>query len=153
VNSLSEEIMALLKGKFPNIKKMKVAQLKEEIQMWRNIWQWVPSEVKYYISRTGQMIGVQIRNYKRFIGTLLETYWEIKELEIGCYDKVYDQVSGEHFFEKKIVKFPATQIVALDWIQQRISETEAGEEPTEPTPQEEQPQENEEITETTPPSE
>jgi len=119
-----QKIKELLHSKYTNMKKMTTKQLKEECQMWRNIWDWIPSDVKYYVSRTGQTIGVQIRNYKRFIGPLLETYWDLKEIEVGVYDKVYDQTSGEHFYERKVVKLPASQIVSFDWIAQRISETE-----------------------------
>lgn len=120
----TNKIKELLHSKYTNLKKMNIKQMREEIQMWRNIWDWIPSEVKYYISRTGQTVGVQIRNYKRFVGPLLETYWDLKEIEIGCYDKVYDQTSGTYFYERKVVKFPASQVVSFDWIAQRIEETD-----------------------------
>ena len=111
-------------GKFTPIKKLKLSELKEEVQMWRNIWQWVPTPIKYYVSRTGQQIGIQVRNYKRYVGVLLDTTWELQEIEIGVYDKVYDQVTGEHFFERKICKMPIGQIVAFDWIAERKSEAQ-----------------------------
>lgn len=140
---MSEDIKQLLLGKFTPLKKLKRAELQEEVKMWRNIWGWVPSVVKYYVSRTGQQVGLSIRNYKRFIGILLDTHWQLTEIEIGCYDKVYDQVTGQYYFERKIVKFPATQIVAWDWIAERVTEKEfqakaeeeaGAEEPEEPHP-------------------
>ena len=121
---MSEDIKQLLLGKFQDIKKMKLADLKEEVQMWRNIWQWVPSDIKYYISRTGQQIGVQIRNYQRYVGPLLDTKWELKEIEVGVYDKVYNQVDGQYYYERKVSKLPVGQIVAFDWIADRVSEDE-----------------------------
>jgi len=121
---MSEDIKQLLLGKFQDLKKMKLAELREEVQMWRNIWQWVPSDVKYYVSRTGQTIGVQIRNYQRYVGPLLDTKWELKEIEIGVYDKVYNQVDGVYYYERKISKLPVGQIVAFDWIAERKSEDE-----------------------------
>ena len=117
-------IKALLFGKFQDIKKMKVTEMREEVQMWRNLWSWVPSEVKYYISRTGQTIGVQIRNYQRYVGPLLSTTWDLVEIEVGVYDKVYNQVDGTYYFERKISKIPAGQIVNFEWISERISEEE-----------------------------
>lgn len=42
----------LLKGPMPEIKKQSKAQLKNEVEMWRAIWTWIPSEVKYYVART-----------------------------------------------------------------------------------------------------
>ena len=121
---MSEDIKQLLLGKFQDLKKMKLTELREEVQMWRNIWQWVPSDVKYYVSRTGQTIGVQIRNYQRYVGPLLDTKWELKEIEIGVYDKVYNQVDGVYYYERKISKLPVGQIVAFDWIAERKSEDE-----------------------------
>ena len=119
---MSEEIKELLLGKFTPLNKMKRADLREECKMWRNIWGWVPSDIKYYVSRTGQQVGCQVRNYKRYVGILLDTVWELKALEIGVYDKVYDQVSGDHYFERKITRMPIGQIVAFDWIAERMTE-------------------------------
>ena len=127
--SAPERILML--GKFPEIKKMKVSDKDEEIKMWRNIWAWLPSDVKYYCSRTGSTIGVQIRNYHRFIGILLDTVWQLQGLEIGVYEKVYDQNDGQYYFERKIVKLPVGQIVAFDWIKERINEKEVTGETTE----------------------
>lgn len=121
---MSEGIKELLFGKFPEIKKMGVKELRAEIEMWRNIWGWVPSSVKYYVSRTGQTIGVQIRNYQRYVGPLLDTEWEIKSIDVGVYDKVYNQVDGEYYYERKISRLPIGQIVAFDWIADRKTETE-----------------------------
>jgi len=114
----------LMQGVFPDIKKMKKSELAEEVKMWRNIWGWIPSAIKYYVSRTGSTIGVQVRNYHRYIGVLLETRWELKEIEVGVYEKVYDQNDGQYYFERKIVKLPVGQIVAWDWIKERVNEKE-----------------------------
>lgn len=121
---MSESEEALLYGKFPDIKKMKKADLLIECQMWRNIWQWVPSEVKYYVSRTGTRVGFSIRNYHRFIGVLLDTRWDLKSVEAGVYEKVYDQNDGTYYFERKIIKIPVGQIVSWDWIKERKTEKE-----------------------------
>ncbi len=108
-----------MSGKFTPFNKMKKEELLEECMMWRNIWGWIPSAVKYYASRTGTMVGLQVRNYHRFVGVLLETAWELKFLEVGIYEKVYDQNDGQYYFERKIVKLPVGQIVAFDWIAER----------------------------------
>lgn len=114
----------LMTEMFSPLNKMRKDELIEEVQMWRNIWGWVPSAVKYYVSRTGNTIGLQVRNYHRFMGVLLETHWELKYVEVGVYEKVYDQNDGQYYFERKIVKIPIGQIVAFDWIAERTSETE-----------------------------
>jgi len=110
----------LLGGKFPPIKKMSKAELLSETEMWRNIWGWIPSQIKYYIARTGSTVGITIRNYTRYLGVLLDTEWELKGVECGVFEKVYDQNDGNYYFERKIIKLPLGQIVSFQWIQERI---------------------------------
>lgn len=114
----------LMQGVFPPLNKMKKEQLLQEAQMWRNIWGWIPSAIKYYVSRTGSTVGIQIRNYHRFLGVLLDTTWELKFVEVGVYEKIYDQNDGQYYFERKIVKLPIGQIVTWDWIKERTNEKE-----------------------------
>ena len=111
--------LILTQSKFPELRKQTKKELLEECKMWRNLWGWIPSEVKYYAARTGQMLGVQVRNYHRYIGVLLESHWELREVEIGTQEKIYDQNTGSYFFERKIVRLPVGQIVAWDWIKER----------------------------------
>ena len=122
----------LMTGMFTPLKGMKKDELLEEVEMWRNIWGWVPSPIKYYVSRTGNTVGLTVRNYQRFVGILLETVWELKFLEVGVFDKVYDQNDGQYYFERKIIRLPVGQIVRFDWIAERTSEDELmNEEPLE----------------------
>jgi len=126
----------LLKSKYPDIKKMKLKDIKAECQMWRNIWNWTPSEVKYYVARVGQMVAITQRNYRRLIGVLLDTHWILDELEIGVYEKEYDQNTGEHYWERKVVKTRLSGIMDFQIIAERKTEAEieaekATEEPAE----------------------
>ena len=114
----------LLRGPMPELSKMSKKELMEECQMWRNVWSWVPSEVKYYVARTGQQIGITLRNYKRYLGVLLDTHWELTEIELGVYDKVYDTVTGEQYYERKIVKCKLGGIIDIQWIKDRKPERE-----------------------------
>lgn len=124
---MSEEVKALLLGKFSPLKGASKKDLKEEVQMWRNIWGWVPSEVKYYVSRVGTQVGVQMRGKKRYIGVLLDTKWELKSIEVGVQDKEYDQITGQYYFERKVIIMPIGMIGAFSWIAERISEEEFAE--------------------------
>lgn len=109
----------LLKGPMPELSKMKQKDLKEECQMWRNIWGWVPPEVKYYVARVGQEIGLTMRNYKRYLGTLVDSHWDLLSLEVGTVDKIYDSVRDQTFYEKKIVVISTSAIVDMQWIKER----------------------------------
>jgi hypothetical protein len=44
--SLSDEPLPMLQGKFTELKKMKRNDMETEITAWRNLWSYVPSEVK-----------------------------------------------------------------------------------------------------------
>ena len=128
----------LLKGPLPELSKMRLKDLKQECQMWRNVWAWVPDEVKYYVARTGSQCGITLRNYKRYLGVLLDTHWTIDEIELGVYDKIYDLVEGKHYFERKIVKTRVGGIIDLQWIAERTPEEEAT--GAAPSPEEREPQ-------------
>ncbi len=133
---MSDEPLPMLQGKFPPIKKMSKKQKDTEIEAWRNLWGYVPSAVKYYLLKSGTQIGVTMRNYKRYLGVLLSTEWDIKELEIGVFQKEYDQNDGKYYYERKIVKLNPQSVIDIQWIQERIPEEEMSKE-EEPQPQEE----------------
>jgi hypothetical protein len=105
----------------PELSKMKQKDLKEECQMWRNVWGWVPPEVKYYVARVGQEIGLTLRNYKRYLGTLVDSHWMLESLEIGTTDKVYDSVKDKYYYEKKICVIKTSSILDVQWIKERKS--------------------------------
>ena len=105
----------------PELSKMKIKDLKEECQMWRNVWGWVPPEVKYYVARVGQDIGLTLRNYKRYLGKLIDSHWTLESLEIGTVDKVYDSVTDKYYYEKKICVIKTSSILDVQWIKERKS--------------------------------
>lgn len=116
---MSSPELYLIKGPMPELSKMKQADLKAECAMWRNVWGWVPPEVKYYVARVGQEVGLTMRNYKRYLGTLVDSHWELLSLEVGTVDKVYDSVQDKTFYEKKIVVISVSGIVDYQWIKER----------------------------------
>lgn len=116
---MSSPELYLMKGPMPELRKMKREDLKAECEMWRNVWGWVPPEVKYYVSRVGQEIGLTMRNYKRYLGTLIDSHWDLLSLEVGTVDKVYDTVQDKTFYEKKIVVISVSGIVDMQWIKER----------------------------------
>lgn len=114
----------LLKGPMPPIKKQSKVELKTECEMWRRIWQWVPDEVKYYVARTGTIMGLVMRNYTRHLGTLLETHWTLEEIELGIEDKVYDTITGEYYFEKKRIRTKLGGVIETQFMIERKTEAE-----------------------------
>lgn len=123
----------LLKGPFPDIRKLKKEDLQTEVKMWRRLWQWTPSEVKWYIARTGQMVGIVMRNYQRHLGRLMATHWTIDAIEIHVAEKVYDTATGDYYFEDKTIRTKLGGLIKFEVIHERKSESaleeERGEEP------------------------
>jgi hypothetical protein len=116
---MSSPEIYLLKGGMPELSKMKRKDLLLECQMWRNIWGWVPPEVKYYVARVGQDIGLTLRNYRRYLGTLIDTHWVLDSVELGVIDKVYDSVKDKTFFEKKVMIIQDGAILYTEWMKER----------------------------------
>ena len=98
---------------------MSKEKLKMECQAWRNLWGWIPPEVKYYVARTGQQIGVVQRNYQRSLGTLMGTHWDLVSLEIGMVDKTYDQIKDKYYFESKVAIININALLNIQWIKER----------------------------------
>jgi len=111
----------LIKGQFKALEEMTEEQMRTEISMWRQLWQWVPPEVKYYVARTGELCGITLRNYKRHVGTLLETYWELQEIELGVHERIYDSDLDIYMHEKKRIRVKAGNLIAVSMIAERLS--------------------------------
>jgi len=108
----------------PDLTKMSKEKLKEECRMWRELWNWLDPDVKYYLARTGKQVAVTMINYHRYMGMLLQTKWDLKNVEIGVFEKVYDHNTGKYFFERKIVRLEANNIRDFQIIEERQEEEE-----------------------------
>ena len=126
--NMSDEVLPMLQGKFPELKKMKLKDMQIEIEAWRNIWGYVPSEVKYYLLKSGSQVGITMRNYHRYLGVLLSTRWDITELEVGVFEKFYDQNDGQYYYERKIVKLNPKSVIDIQWINERVNEVDMSKE-------------------------
>lgn len=60
-----------------------------------------------------------MRNYKRHIGVLLSTHWNITEMEMGVFEKEYDQTEAQYYLERKIIKLNPNGMIDIQWIQER----------------------------------
>ena len=118
------EPLPMMQGKFPELEEMNIMQKDNELEAWRNLWGYLDSAVKYYLLKSGTQVGITMRNYKRYLGILLSTKWDIKEMEMGVFEKVYDQNEGKYYYERKIIKLNPQSVIDLQWIQERIPEEE-----------------------------
>ena len=119
MSTLSE---MLLIGPMPELKTLSKKDALAECKLWRQVWQWTPPEVKYYIARVGMLVGLTMRNYSRMTGILRQTHWKIEEIELGVKDKTYDAVTGGWVFEKKIVRTKLGGVIDFQFISEQESE-------------------------------
>lgn len=140
---LDDEPLPMMQGKFKELKKMSSKEKDIELEAWRNLWGYLDSAVKYYLLKSGTTVGVTMRNYKRHIGVLLSTRWDIKEMELGVFEKEYDQNTGEYFFERKVIKVNPQSFLDIQWIAERIKDTDMQQQQQEQQqPMEEQQEQN-----------
>ncbi len=83
-----------------------------------------------------------MRNYKRHLGVLLSTRWDINQLELGVYEKEYDQTTGKYFYERKIIQLNPQGVIDIQWIQERVPEEQMTQEVIEQSAQAEEEAEN-----------
>ena len=106
---------------------MKLDELRLEIQMWRSFWQCTDPNVKEFISRYGKLTRAVRRDYKGFLGVLLDTKWDLKSIDMGISEKFYDNSQGKYFFERKIIRLGAGQIINFEFIEEQEQCTPDGE--------------------------
>jgi hypothetical protein len=122
-----KDLNDLLFQKWEPLNKMKIEDLREECKTWRTLSSWYSDDLKYYLSHIGSQVRVVQRNYHGLLGDLLQPIFELKTLEIGLYDKVYDQNTGKYFMEKKIVRLPATSFLSIEFISERSLQEDVNE--------------------------
>ena len=118
------QVMYLLHGMMPELKKMGKKDLAKECEMWRRIWNWTPDEVRYYLARIGTTLALVGRNYKRKIGILLGTHWTLDEIDLQMVDKVFDTRDGQYYFEKKVMRTKLGGVIGVEFISERATEEE-----------------------------
>jgi len=76
----------------------------------------VPEDVRYFAERMGLAVRAVRRDLKDFVGPLLGTRWELRELEIGCEEESKDYVTGDITTERKVVRIPVSALTNFEFI-------------------------------------
>lgn len=122
------DLRTLLQGKWEPLKGISKKRLLEEVELWRVVISYLPENVKYYLAHIGSTVRLMARNYHGFYGDLLQPYFELQELEVGIWEKVYDNNAGVYFWERKVVRLPMGSIMHLEFIAERYEEVKEDEE-------------------------
>lgn len=102
-----------------DINTMSKQELVEELEKYRTLWDWTDEGVKYLLSRVGRLVRVVTRSNVGHLGILLQPKFILDELEVGVTEKVYDSNVGNYFWERKILKIPASGISMLELVDER----------------------------------
>lgn len=98
---------------------MSKQELLDEVEKWRSLWDWTCEDVKYLLTRVGRLVRVVTRSNVGHVGMLLQPKFILDEMEVGVTEKVYDSNTGNYFWERKILKIPASGISMLELIDER----------------------------------
>lgn len=98
------------------ISKMGVKQLRQREETWRALWSWIDEEVKYYVVRAGTTLRVIKRNYQGSTGELGSVKFKTDEIELLVYEKSYNYNDGKYYYENKVIKIPAGNIMMQEFI-------------------------------------
>lgn len=100
-------------------KSMSRNDLKAECEVWRMLWEWIDQDTKFFLTHVGEVVRIIERNYHGVLGTMLQPRFELKSLEVGTVEKEYSQADGKYYVEKKTAHIPQSNIIKLEFIQQR----------------------------------
>lgn len=112
-------ISSLFTEQFTPLKQMSRKDLQLECETWRRMWEWVDEETKYYLGHIGELTRLVERNYHGVLGTMLQPKFELKSIEIGTWEKEFSQVDGKYYMEKKTAKIPSSNIIKVEFLQER----------------------------------
>jgi len=110
------EIKDFLDGIQTPTRKLGVRELRKREELWRVLWGWIDEEVKYFVLRAGGTFRVAKRDWKGVMGELGAVKFEVKELELAVYEKVYNYNDGKTYYEQKVMKIPGSAIVYYEHI-------------------------------------
>lgn len=91
-------------------------QAKEELLTLREAWEWVPSEVKFWVVRVGQDSRLVLRNYKGYRGQLRGAEFKLEYIESLVMTTGYDHEQGKEVTETKTIKVPWSQVAHIEFL-------------------------------------
>jgi len=99
------------------------------VKQYREFIEQIPPEVKFWMDRYGLPIRVVRLDMREWVGQIVSTRWELKEIEVGVFDTYKNYSTGEKIKEKKIMLLPWNVLRGVDFILE--TEIEPPEQPQE----------------------
>jgi len=101
-------------------------ELRQECKGWRNLWQWLPEDCKYYLLRIGTPTRIVTRQYRGYLGVLGQPHFEVSELEVNVVSKEYNSEDGRYYWETKTLRLPVGAIAHIEFLSEREEAEEIG---------------------------
>lgn len=90
-----------------------------ELAHWRNLWTWLPEEVKYYTNRVGAECRFTLRNFQGYAGLFLGAEFKPLAFRIQAFRREYDETLRKWYMEEKVMHVPASTMSFFEFMLDR----------------------------------
>ena len=101
------------------LEEMDEDSLRRESQQWRNLWSWLPEDVKEMVLKSGQLCRVITRGNKAHVGLLTGIRFDLVGLDLQTQGEERDWESGRRWWEDKTVRVPLSSLLHVEFISDR----------------------------------
>ena len=98
------------------LKDMKRQEIENEVLQWRKLWSWIPEDTKTILTKIGTEVAITTRWGKRYVGTLGQPKFDMKEIQLEVFQSEYNYEQGKEFMEHKTIHVPMSALIQLDII-------------------------------------
>lgn len=106
-----------------NIDTMTKAELKKEVQNWRNIYTYISDEQKSFLGQLGQPVMVFKRDGGSFRGNYAGCRVEITDHRFVTMERLRDDVEKKFFILRNESIVPTTNIIDFKWVRDQYEDT------------------------------
>ena len=106
-----------------NLETMTKAELKKEVQNWRNIYTYVSDEHKSFLGQLGQPVIVYKRDGGTFKGNYAGCRVEIVDHRFITMERIRDDVEKKYFIMRNESIVPVTNIIDFKWVKDMYEDT------------------------------
>lgn len=101
------------------VEKMNKEELQQECQSFRNIWSYIPDEMKYFLSKMGSPVIIIDRSNRRHFGRYIGFLTEWKAHKVLSVSLEYDVIKRKQYVEKGQEIVFASNIVTMNFLDER----------------------------------
>lgn len=81
---------------YQDIEGASLEELKDECQVWRNTWSWIPLNLKEALKDIGKLYRITLRTNRSFVGELEIGSWKQEEIHLVAFTREMDYQTGKY---------------------------------------------------------